>query len=322
VSDNGYVYVLMNPSMDNLVKIGKTERTPEERAKELSSTTGVPTPFVVVYESYFESCSKAEEFVHASLENKGFRISSNREFFEVPINEAVDAVIMANNHFGNFERKYSLSSLDEEGIFTEDTGDDFLNELDFEDTIQHIEPWEEMFEIAETFYYGFDDEIQDYEEAMKYYLKAIKLGSLNAYTNVGTMYVEGEGVKVNNNKAFQYFKEGAKKGAISCYSRMAKLFNEQENIENSRKCWKRYFEQSEEIEVLEAFYYMISFGKRNDLTIEYIEKLISIKSGIIDHALASIEYAKETMEEVTEDDRLMLISMYQEDLEYIQLNLE
>ena len=33
-SDNGYVYVLMNPQMENLVKIGKTTRTPAERAKE------------------------------------------------------------------------------------------------------------------------------------------------------------------------------------------------------------------------------------------------------------------------------------------------
>ena len=102
---------------------------------------------------------------------------------------------------------------------------------------------------------------------------------------------------------------------------MAKLFNEQDNIENSKKCWKRYFEQSEEIEVLEAFYYMISFCKRNDLTVEYIEKLEIIKHGIIEHALAFIEFAKETMQ-ATEDERLILTSMYQEDLEYIQLHFE
>ncbi len=47
MSGNGYVYVLMNSSMRGLVKIGKTEREPEERAKELSASTGVPTPFMV-----------------------------------------------------------------------------------------------------------------------------------------------------------------------------------------------------------------------------------------------------------------------------------
>ena len=84
MNDHGYVYVLMNPSMQNLVKIGKTVREPEERAKELSSTTGVPTPFVVVYNCYFKSCTEAESFVHSFLENKGFRVSTKREFFEYP----------------------------------------------------------------------------------------------------------------------------------------------------------------------------------------------------------------------------------------------
>ena len=83
MNDNGYVYVLMNPSMQNLVKIGKTKREPEERAKELSSTTGIPTPFVVVYSCYFESCSEVEYFIHKYLETEGFRVSSNREFFEI-----------------------------------------------------------------------------------------------------------------------------------------------------------------------------------------------------------------------------------------------
>jgi len=312
--DNGYVYVLMNPAMENLVKIGKTERTPEERAKELSSTTGVPTPFIVVYKRYFESCSKAEEFVHTFLENKGFRISSNREFFEIPINEAIDAVIMANNHFGSFERKGdSLSNVGEEGVFTEDISDD----LEFESTVQYVEPWKEMYRIAITFHYGFSDEIQDYEEAMKYYLKAIKLGSLDAYANVGTMYAKGEGVQVNNNMALQYFKEGAKKGKISCYSEMAKLFNEQDNIENSKKCWKRYFEQSKEIEASEAVDYMIEFCKPNDLPIENIEKLRSVQSNIIEYVLSNIEHTRSTLSGDFQDD---VVSMYQEELEYIQLH--
>ena len=103
MNDNGYVYVLMNPSMQNLVKIGKTKREPEERAKELSSTTGVPTPFVVVYNCYFESCSNAESFIHKYLEHKGFRVSSNREFFEIPIKDAIDSVLKAKEHFGEFK---------------------------------------------------------------------------------------------------------------------------------------------------------------------------------------------------------------------------
>ena len=84
MSDNAYVYVLMNPSLQNMVKIGKTTREPEERAKELSSVTGVPTPFIVVYSCMFESCSDAETFVHTYLETKGFRVVHTPTTFGQP----------------------------------------------------------------------------------------------------------------------------------------------------------------------------------------------------------------------------------------------
>jgi len=41
---NEYVYVLVNKSMPDMVKIGMTIREVEERAKEISGATGVPTP--------------------------------------------------------------------------------------------------------------------------------------------------------------------------------------------------------------------------------------------------------------------------------------
>ena len=45
----GWVYALINRSYDGLVKIGKTTRHPSERAEELSSASGVPTPFTVAF---------------------------------------------------------------------------------------------------------------------------------------------------------------------------------------------------------------------------------------------------------------------------------
>lgn len=44
----GYLYLLVNPSMEGLVKIGKTQRDPKARAKELGS--GIPTPFLLVFD--------------------------------------------------------------------------------------------------------------------------------------------------------------------------------------------------------------------------------------------------------------------------------
>ncbi len=42
------VYVLTNPTMPGLIKIGRTTNL-EQRVKSLSSDTGVPLPFEVFY---------------------------------------------------------------------------------------------------------------------------------------------------------------------------------------------------------------------------------------------------------------------------------
>jgi hypothetical protein len=44
----GFIYVLKNPHMPRLVKIGYTDRSPWVRARELGNHTGVPGDFSVV----------------------------------------------------------------------------------------------------------------------------------------------------------------------------------------------------------------------------------------------------------------------------------
>lgn len=76
--NQGHVYILTNPSMPGLVKVGKTTRSPEERAAQLNST-GVPMPFEV-WGSYFSpDCHMLEAKAHAILDE--FRVSDSREFF-------------------------------------------------------------------------------------------------------------------------------------------------------------------------------------------------------------------------------------------------
>ena len=53
INNYGYVYCLINECMANLCKIGMTNtpnKTSHKRAKELSSSTGCPAQFVVVYD--------------------------------------------------------------------------------------------------------------------------------------------------------------------------------------------------------------------------------------------------------------------------------
>lgn len=81
----GYVYVLRNPSMPGLLKVGKTTRSVKQRANELWQT-GVPTPFEVVAEVLSPDCHELEAAVHQMLQD--VRISEAREFFSVSEGEA------------------------------------------------------------------------------------------------------------------------------------------------------------------------------------------------------------------------------------------
>ncbi|AZS50719.1 sel1 repeat family protein [Entomomonas moraniae] len=53
---------------------------------------------------------------------------------------------------------------------------------------------------------------KNYQEAMKYYLKAAKYNNFDAINNIGYMYSHGLGVEKNPQKAFQWFLKAAKLG--------------------------------------------------------------------------------------------------------------
>ena len=84
----GYVYVMSNPSMPGLLKIGFSSKDPKERAAELSKDTGVPKPFVVEYEAHVENPKGYEQSVHKRLQQKRY----GKEFFECSVEEAVIAI--------------------------------------------------------------------------------------------------------------------------------------------------------------------------------------------------------------------------------------
>ena len=83
----GCVYILKNPAMPDLIKIGYTTRTAEERAKELyDGALGVPKPFVVVHINDCEEPQELETAVHERLVK--YRINKSREFFKYPADDA------------------------------------------------------------------------------------------------------------------------------------------------------------------------------------------------------------------------------------------
>ncbi len=87
----GVIYVLINPAFTNLLKIGKTTRTAEQRAVEMSYGTGIPGKFVVAYDDFVEDCDLAERQIFELL--KEYRYKGNREFFELKLRDALPVVM-------------------------------------------------------------------------------------------------------------------------------------------------------------------------------------------------------------------------------------
>jgi hypothetical protein len=59
----GFVYVLSNPAMPGLVKVGRSTHLPEDRAKRLRST-GVPLSFAVEHRAVTSKPEAVERRAH------------------------------------------------------------------------------------------------------------------------------------------------------------------------------------------------------------------------------------------------------------------
>jgi hypothetical protein len=82
--EQGYVYILTNPSFqENWIKIGKSARPVDVRSKELDNTA-VPLPFEIF--ATIKTCkyNEVEKLVHKTIDRlTDLRIRQSREFFNV-----------------------------------------------------------------------------------------------------------------------------------------------------------------------------------------------------------------------------------------------
>ena len=80
------VYLLTNPTMPDLVKIGRTTDL-ESRLRSLSTHTGVPVPFECFYACEVADSVKVERALHDAFGDH--RINPKREFFRLNPDRAV-----------------------------------------------------------------------------------------------------------------------------------------------------------------------------------------------------------------------------------------
>lgn len=273
MANPGYVYVLMNLSMGGLVKVGKTNRDPTTRAAELASATGVPTPFTLVYSSYFNDCTQAERFAHASLESKGYRLSANKEFFTAPVQEAINAVLEARKIDG------VVVEPDEEQPNSEDLA-------------------EELYKQAEGYFNGSGDFLQDYEKAYRLYEQSSNLGNGFASASLGSMHEFGQGRPENSGKALEFYEKCVNQGEPYGYTEMAEIYLKRGHIINFQKCWRKLFESKHFQGSLWLYYYWavdyLRIVTEHNLPIEHLATLKQLRDPILKCITEKIEsYNKE-----------------------------
>jgi hypothetical protein len=87
-----WVYVMVNPSIPNTVKVGATTTSVTQRARELSSQTSSITPWYPVYSLKVGNAFMLEKEVHQYLEDRGTRVSPRREGFEISSERAIEVI--------------------------------------------------------------------------------------------------------------------------------------------------------------------------------------------------------------------------------------
>lgn len=90
----GIVYVLTNPAMPDLIKIGRTDGPLIDRVRQLSSVPGVPLPFEVFFAAEVADSVGWERALHEAFDDR--RINPRREFFRVSPDKPTAVLKMAH----------------------------------------------------------------------------------------------------------------------------------------------------------------------------------------------------------------------------------
>lgn len=108
----GIIYVLTNPAMPRMVKIGMTTR--DEVAIRMNElyTTGVPLPFECSFAGKTNNLKQVEKALHIAFGPQ--RINPKREFFEIEENQVIELLKVICSEEVTPEINNELAKIDED----------------------------------------------------------------------------------------------------------------------------------------------------------------------------------------------------------------
>lgn len=86
----GIIYILTNPIMPGIIKIGKTTQEDVKLRMAQLYSTGVPLPFECEYAAKVNNIDEVERALHTAFGPD--RVNPKREFFEIEANQAITII--------------------------------------------------------------------------------------------------------------------------------------------------------------------------------------------------------------------------------------
>lgn len=87
-----WIYVMVNPLIPDVCKIGFTTTSVEQRARELTAQTASIKPWYVVFSYKCPNGRMLEAEIHNYLEDRGIRVNHKREGFYITSAEAISVI--------------------------------------------------------------------------------------------------------------------------------------------------------------------------------------------------------------------------------------
>src|SRR5689334_5983284 len=108
------VYVLTNPAMPGLVKIGRTSHNDANIRIAQLYTTGVPVPFTIEFAGRVSNAEEVEKALHTAF--APYRINPKREFFSISPEQAIAILKLLHTEDSTAEILQQPTDLDQQSI--------------------------------------------------------------------------------------------------------------------------------------------------------------------------------------------------------------
>lgn len=113
------VYVLSNPAMPNMVKIGQTSQDDATTRISQLYTTGIPVPFTIEYACKVDNTEEVEKALHVAFAPQ--RVNPKREFFRIDPEQAIAILKLLNTEDATEEVSRQENVIDAESVQAAET---------------------------------------------------------------------------------------------------------------------------------------------------------------------------------------------------------